>query len=199
MQDLGVLMKTFKLLAATLFGLAAVSVTAYATNLAQGEQSSPQSGQAKNIIGARTTLGHNLPGKYAAAMSGGTSSEFLNSKLYLSISGSIFETLAKGECAPGRIAKITQRLTDADGQPIPGSGSMIIIRGAYGPKLYLMSYQELPEVIASRVNDPVAVCLISVPRHCPPGDTRGRFFSVMNLRTHDTWSMPNSEHSCGGA
>lgn len=192
-------MKIFQLLATTLFGLAVVSVTAYATNLAQGEQSNQQSGQAENILGARTTVGHNLSGKYAAAMAGGTLWEFSSSNRYLSISGSSFETLVMGECAPGRIAQITQRLTDAKGQPIPGSGSMIIIRGAYGPKLYLMSYQELPDVIASRVNDPVAVCLISVPRHCPPEDTRGRIFRVMNLRTHETWSMPNSEHSCGGS
>jgi hypothetical protein len=123
-------------------------------------------------------------------------SEFLQ---YTSTSRSTFETLSVGNCAPGRIARITQRLTDGNGQPIPGSGSMIIIRGAYGPKLYLMSYQELPGVVNSRVNDPVAVCLLSVPAHCPRGDTRGRVFRVINLRTHEPWSMPNSEHSCGGA
>jgi hypothetical protein len=118
---------------------------------------------------------------------------------HTSTSGSAFETLSVGNCAPGRIARITQRLTDGNGQPIPGSGSMIIIRGAYGPSLYLMSYQESPEVMSSRVNDPVAICLLSVPSHCPRGDTRGREFRVINLRTHEAWSMVNSEHSCGGA
>jgi hypothetical protein len=45
----------------------------------------------------------------------------------------------------------------------------------------------------------VRVCLVSVPQNCPPGDDRGKVYSVLNHRTHETWSEGDSEHECGGA
>jgi hypothetical protein len=32
-----------------------------------------------------------------------------------------------------------------------------------------------------------------------PGDTRSRIYDATNLRTHETWRAPDSQHSCGGA
>ncbi len=51
----------------------------------------------------------------------------------------------------------------------------------------------------SRPGDPVRICLVSIPKHCPPGDNRGRTYKTTNLRTHRAWTLPDSEHMCGGA
>jgi hypothetical protein len=45
----------------------------------------------------------------------------------------------------------------------------------------------------------VRICLVSLPQNCPPGDTRGRIYKTTNLRTRQSWTLPDSEHSCGGA
>ena len=58
---------------------------------------------------------------------------------------------------------------------------------------------ELVKDGASRPGDVVRVCLVSIPRPCPPGDKRGRVYKTTNLRTHGEWTLPDSEHSCGGA
>ena len=50
-----------------------------------------------------------------------------------------------------------------------------------------------------RVGDPVTLCLVSIPRNCPPGDDRGKVYSAANWRTQERWSLPDSQHSCGGA
>ena len=31
------------------------------------------------------------------------------------------------------------------------------------------------------------------------GDQRGRIYQARNLRTGGTWTLPDSQHSCGGA
>ena len=43
------------------------------------------------------------------------------------------------------------------------------------------------------------MCLTSIPKHCPPGDDRGRKYTATNLRTRGSWSMADSQHMCGGA
>lgn len=59
---------------------------------------------------------------------------------------------------------------------------------------------ETPEAVrTSKVGDHVLVCLIYIPKDCPPGDSRGRVYTVTNLRTLRSWSGPDSQHSCGGA
>jgi uncharacterized protein len=60
-------------------------------------------------------------------------------------------------------------------------------------------YEDVPEAARSRVGDPALVCLVSIPRGCPPGDARGRIYAVANLRTLGAWSGPDAEHMCGGA
>ena len=51
----------------------------------------------------------------------------------------------------------------------------------------------------SKKGDPVRMCLVSIPHPCPKGDDRGRVYKTTNLRTHKSWSLPDSEHMCGGA
>lgn len=62
-----------------------------------------------------------------------------------------------------------------------------------------ISYDREEGVVNSRVGDPVRICLVSVPEGCPPGDERGKVYAATNLRTGDSWEMPDSSHMCGGA
>jgi uncharacterized protein len=62
-----------------------------------------------------------------------------------------------------------------------------------------VSYDPEPGIIGSKPGDRVLMCLISLPRNCPPGDERGKFYMVTNLRTKANWLLPDSQHNCGGA
>jgi hypothetical protein len=102
----------------------------------------------------------------------------------------------EGTCAPTRIAAIEERLRDGpDGPFVAGSGSAV--RFTNGG--YQVSYTEIGAVRGSRAGDPVLVCLIRIPRGCPAGDARGRVYTTTNLRTLESWTMPDAEHECGGA
>jgi hypothetical protein len=54
-------------------------------------------------------------------------------------------------------------------------------------------------IVASHVGDPIKLCLISIPLHCPEGDGRGREYAALDLRNHRWWNLSDSEHMCGGA
>jgi uncharacterized protein YecT (DUF1311 family) len=95
-----------------------------------------------------------------------------------------------GACSGTRVSRVGSRLEGA-----PGSGSAI--EEANGAAQ--ISYDEVPAIDASRAGDPVLVCLVSLPRDCPPGDDRGKVYAVANLRTLGAWSEADSEHMCGGA
>lgn len=65
-----------------------------------------------------------------------------------------------------------------------------------------VAYQEdpsLPAIRDSKVGDHVLVCLVFIPSNCPKGDDRGKIYTVTNLRTLESWTLPDSQHSCGGA
>jgi uncharacterized protein len=101
-----------------------------------------------------------------------------------------------GDCALTAVKQVGTRLEDGQtGQQIPGSGSAV----AEADGGYQVSYDTIPAIEASRPGDPVLVCLISIPRGCPPGDDRGRNYAVGNLRTLGAWQAPDAEHMCGGA
>jgi hypothetical protein len=100
-----------------------------------------------------------------------------------------------GQCADTKVLRVETRLVDGSDQPIKGSGSAVeFVNGGYQ-----VSTDTIPEVEASRPGDIVRVCLVSIPRHCPPGDRRGRVYETTNLRTKGVWTLPDAEHSCGGA
>ncbi len=99
-----------------------------------------------------------------------------------------------GDCVATRVKDVETRLVDGD-QPVPESGSAI----QFTNDGYQVSYETVPAVEASRAGDPVRMCLIALPTHCPPGDNRGREYRVTNLRTHKSWLLPDAEHMCGGA
>jgi hypothetical protein len=101
-----------------------------------------------------------------------------------------------GACVETTIRSVETRLVDgSNNKPIAGSGSAV--RFTNGG--YQVSYDTVPAIERSRRGDPVRMCLVSIPRDCPKGDTRGREYRTTNLRTGQTWRLPDSEHSCGGA
>ena len=102
----------------------------------------------------------------------------------------------EGTCVRTKIAAVEQRLRDGPSGPfITGSGSAVrFVNGGYQ-----VAYAEIEAVRNSRAGDPVFVCLVRVPRGCPAGDARGRVYTTTNLRTLESWTMPDSEHECGGA
>jgi hypothetical protein len=95
-----------------------------------------------------------------------------------------------GACVKTRIKSIGTRL-----EGIPGSGSAVTFYNGG----YQVSYDTVPAIEHSKAGDHVRMCLVSIPRHCPKGDDRGRFYRTTNLRTHKSWKLPDSEHMCGGA
>jgi hypothetical protein len=101
-----------------------------------------------------------------------------------------------GQCSTTTVKQVETRLVDGStNQPMPGSGSAI----EFANGGYQVSYDQVPAVDRSRPGDPVSMCLVSVPRHCPPGDDRGRMYKTTNLRTRGSWTLPDAEHECGGA
>lgn len=64
---------------------------------------------------------------------------------------------------------------------------------------YQVSYDREEALIGSKKGDRVVMCLVSVPHDCPAGDDRGRMYTVTNERTGATWTLPDSQHMCGGA
>jgi hypothetical protein len=101
-----------------------------------------------------------------------------------------------GQCSTTTVKQVETRLVDGStNQPMPGSGSAIDFANGG----YQVSYDQVPALDRSRPGDPVTMCLVSVPRHCPPGDDRGRMYKTTNLRTRGSWTLPNAEHECGGA
>jgi len=75
------------------------------------------------------------------------------------------------------------------------SGSVI----QYANGRWQVDYDFIPGIHNSRRGDSVRLCLREIPFGCPPGDDRGRTYKSTNLRTFETWSALDSEHSCGGA
>ena len=74
------------------------------------------------------------------------------------------------------------------------SGSLV----EYANQGAQVSYEYVPALYASRIGDEVLICLVSLPKDCPPGDERGKVYSGTNMRTKGSWIMPDSQHMCGG-
>lgn len=95
-----------------------------------------------------------------------------------------------GQCVETRVKEVGTRLEGA-----PGSGSLVTFANG-GVQV---SYDQVPEVDQSRPGDRVSMCLVSIPKDCPAGDDRGRTYKTTNKRTGQSWTLPDSEHGCGGA
>jgi hypothetical protein len=101
-----------------------------------------------------------------------------------------------GACVVTTIEAIETRLMDdSTKEPVPGSGSAV--RFANGG--YQVSYDTVPAIEKSKKGDRVRMCFVHRPIDCPKGDERGKMYRTTNLRTKDSWLLPDAEHSCGGA
>lgn len=97
-----------------------------------------------------------------------------------------------GQCARTTINDIGGRLMgDHD---FSSGTSVVLANGGYG-----VSYDPEQAIIASRLGDPVTICLARLPEDCPPGDERGKEYKTTNTRTGKSWTLPDAQHSCGGA
>ncbi|MFC5325082.1 hypothetical protein [Bradyrhizobium oligotrophicum] len=104
-----------------------------------------------------------------------------------------------GECAERTIASISTRMNDKlpSKQPKPAKDGGSFVQ--YTNKNTQVSYDWSAALAHSRVGDRVRMCLVSIPKDCPPGDDRGRVYETTNLRTNEAWTMPDDPHACGGA
>ena len=102
-----------------------------------------------------------------------------------------------GECSNTFIQRVGTRLMNGQtGVSILGSGTSVNLTNG----IYLVSYDDLPELSHdSKPGDTVKLCLLSIPQNCPPGDNRGRVYSLLNYRTISSVELPDSQHFCGGA
>ena len=99
-----------------------------------------------------------------------------------------------GQCFITRVKRVEARLED-HGRFVAGSGSAIELADGH----YNVDYDQIPAIDRSRPGDAVRLCVIALPRHCPPGDTRGIRYRGRNLRTGLGWKAADAEHMCGGA
>jgi hypothetical protein len=104
--------------------------------------------------------------------------------------------MREGTCVRTQVAELGERLRDGPNGPyIAGSGSAVRFTNGGSQ----VAYTDVKAVQNSRTGDPVFMCLIRIPHGCPKGDARGRVYTTTNLRTLESWTMPDSEHECGGA
>jgi hypothetical protein len=116
------------------------------------------------------------------------------------------------DCVMTRIKSIQGRLEGSS--PRESGAAVQYENGAYGVQYQLgdnpdkdqpgysdywqqKTYED--NIVASRVGDPIKLCLVSIPLHCPNGDGRGREYVALDLRNHRWWNLGDSEHMCGGA
>ena len=100
------------------------------------------------------------------------------------------------DCGGAIITKISDRFGGKIGAPA-SMGSYVQLNNMGAG----VSYDVEPALQNSQVGDHVLVCLVYIPDpdKCPPGDTRGRIYTYTNLRTLQSWTLPDSQHMCGGA
>ena len=95
-------------------------------------------------------------------------------------------------CGGSTITDIGPRL---EGDTDNSSGTSVF----YENRGSQVSYDKVAAILKSRKGDHVLICLVFVPKNCPTGDDRGKIYTTTNLRTLQSWTLPDSQHSCGGA
>jgi hypothetical protein len=113
-----------------------------------------------------------------------------------SASGSAGDTLPTevGQCSNTTITMIASRFTD-DINANADDGSSVQFSNGGGQ----VSYDKEPGLLHAKVGDRVMMCLVELPQDCPPGDDRGKVYTTTDMRTQESWTLPDSQHSCGGA
>ena len=100
------------------------------------------------------------------------------------------------DCGGSVIKNVSDRFGSPIDAPRSSGSSVSFTNGGYN-----VSYDTVDAIKNSRVGDHVMICLMHIPDpdKCPPGDARGRIYTVTNLRTLESWTLPDSQHRCGGA
>jgi hypothetical protein len=110
-----------------------------------------------------------------------------------------------GQCTDLVISMISGRLQGESANSTENGGFDTGVSIAYAipntgyVQAYGVSYQTVPAMKGAMVGDRVRVCRVSTPTDCPVGDNRGSVYSAFDFRTRRKWSLPDSEHMCGGA
>lgn len=97
-----------------------------------------------------------------------------------------------GTCYNTRITTVEGRL---GGDPASDSGSQVKFQNG----VLQVSYEMVRPIVRSRVGDRVTMCVIELPKDCPPNDFRGVVYRTHNWRTDQNWTLSDAEHDCGGA
>ncbi len=100
-----------------------------------------------------------------------------------------------GRCSNTFVSQVGTRLVDEKGKPAPASGTSIQFTNG----IYLVSYDTVRDAEAAKPGHKVKMCLDSLPQSCPPGDNRGKIYTVVNYITGGSFTLPDSQHFCGGA
>jgi uncharacterized protein len=100
-----------------------------------------------------------------------------------------------GQCTVTKIAAISTRFGEELKSPADETNSSV----TFANQGYQVSYTYVAAIADSHIGDEILLCLVSLPRNCPPGDTRGKFYSATNLKTTGSWLLPDAQHMCGGA
>jgi uncharacterized protein YecT (DUF1311 family) len=97
-------------------------------------------------------------------------------------------------CTRTSFAVISDRFGGDPKDPKAAGTAALLSNGGY-----VVTYESDKVLIDSQPGDPVEMCLASIPVDCPPGDERGRWYDITNLRTHARTRLPDAQHACGGA
>jgi uncharacterized protein len=106
---------------------------------------------------------------------------------------------AIGDCVNTSIVGITDRFGAALRPYLDSSGFDSGSAADFKNGGHVISYSKEPFLLNSKNGDRVKMCLVSIPKGCPPGDDRGRQYRIINMRTRDTVVMADAQHMCGGA
>jgi hypothetical protein len=105
----------------------------------------------------------------------------------------------KGQCVETAVRNILDRFGQPLSPSLPKDGFDPGTSIRYENGGYQVSYSKETSVLRSKIGDRVRMCLVAIPKDCPPGDDRGRVYNTKNLRTGEAWTLSDSQHSCGGA
>ena len=95
-----------------------------------------------------------------------------------------------GQCVQTSLKEVGTRL-----EGVPDSGSAVV----YANGIFGIDYETVKAITRAKKGDKITLCLTSIPKDCPPGDDRGKFYSALDHRTKGKWNLPDAEHMCGGA
>ncbi|SEE46619.1 hypothetical protein SAMN05444161_5853 [Rhizobiales bacterium GAS191] len=104
-----------------------------------------------------------------------------------------------GECVNTSIIGISDRFGEPLSPYLNASGFDSGSAADFRNGGHVISYSKERVLLDSRNGDRVKMCLVSIPKNCPPGDDRGRMYRIINMRTHDSAVISDSQHMCGGA